>query len=446
MSLDKSELIPNHLIEFLGFLLNSHDQTVSVPQHKHEKFCQLVDEWAAQPVRDYKTLEKLRGKAISWLLVLTNSKLFIREMNSVIAKAVAEEWADFPPGYLEKTGVFRELKFWTSLTPSDLIRPWRHPHHGLIHIPRCLNKTRVLYTDASSYKLGGCLLINGRRVYRSFGLSEMRYQDPIHIKEMMAIVECIRSLKPELTGHRIKLMCDNMSVVAAWQGDGCKDMRLNRMIIDLYYLLREIHCALQIEWCSTHDQLGDAPSREISPHDDSILRPHLADLVVLHFQPNLDCYAEHHNTLCGRYISRFEEEHNIWQDALSYTSIPSDRLFVYAPRALVGASLNVLVKPAARCLFMYHVYNNHDAQYGECERLFDFRIQVGGVGNPSCLTVCAHRRDSHPERAGYRLYREPTVSYLYVKGYSEELVTLFAARVYSRAAYKQSGVGTYTKL
>ena len=96
---------------------------------------------------DVKYLERLRGKAISWLIVVTSAKLFIREMNSAIAEAYANEWCYFPRGYLKNTEIFREIDFWVNLTREDLVRPWHRPHHGFIEVlnPR---SHRTLYTDA----------------------------------------------------------------------------------------------------------------------------------------------------------------------------------------------------------------------------------------------------------------------------------------------------------
>lgn len=435
------------IILVVGFELNSLLQTVRIPQAKHDKFSVLVHEFKQSPQRECKTLERLRGKAISWLLVLTNSKLFIREMNACIAKATAEEWTYFPDGYLENTGLFREFDFWLNLTPADLVRPWHEPHHGLIERPIYEKKrTSVLYTDASSYKLGSCLLYKGRRVYRSFGLTEAEYNTPIHIKEGLAVYRCVQAYRPELTSRRIKLMCDNMSVVSAWNGDGCKDLRLSRIIIDLYLLLKDMNCTLVMEWVSTVDQLGDAPSREISPHDDAVLRPHLVALVHTFFQPNVDCFAEKHNSLCGRYISRYEEKDQFWIDALSYELQDGDVPYIFSPKALVGASLKVLATNAKKCVFVYHVHVNHDPHFGACERHFEYRVTIGGTGNPSCLTVSNKSKHSHPERDGYRLYKEPVISYLYLKGYPRSIVEQFAAHARYYAAFKASGVGTVTKL
>ena len=123
ISLDKSSLVPSQCLEFLGFIICTLTKTIRVPKKKHDEFCELVKSFMTNPFGfDYKTLESIRGKCISWLLVISNAKLFIREMNLVIATAVAEGWSFIPKSFLDQTKLFEELEFWTQLKEEDLVR------------------------------------------------------------------------------------------------------------------------------------------------------------------------------------------------------------------------------------------------------------------------------------------------------------------------------------
>ena len=63
------------------------------------------------------------------------------------------------------------------------------------------------------------------------------------------------------------------------------------VIIEVYEILRELGSRLAIEWVCTADQEADDPSRYVSPHDDSILSPHIAKALTSNFDIDIDCYA-----------------------------------------------------------------------------------------------------------------------------------------------------------
>ena len=70
MNLDKSDLSINHEKEFLGMKLNSNTQMVSIPTDKWTKFNLTCRKFRNRDYIQFKDLEKLRGKAISFLLVV----------------------------------------------------------------------------------------------------------------------------------------------------------------------------------------------------------------------------------------------------------------------------------------------------------------------------------------------------------------------------------------
>ena len=436
LSIDKSVVIPTYELDFLGFLINTVNQTISVMPKKIEKLHRLVKEFLhGEEKYNCKLLEKIRGVCISWLIVVSNAKLYIRSMNSLVADFYKNCYTTFSEKKIKESGLIEELNFWLSLTGTDLVRKWYEPHHGLIRLPQNLKK-RVLYTDASTYKLGGCLLINGKRRYCSYSFTPEEYALPIHVKEMLACKKCIECFKDELSGYRIRLMCDNSSCVAAWEGDGCKDPRLNKLIKEIYELLKEMKSRLILTWVPTEKQLADDPSRLISAHDDSILRPGLRRLLIEFLQPNIDCFADSSNALCTRYISRYNEVTSVWTDAMSYKLTEGDRPYLYPPRSLMVPCLEILVKPASFCCMVVHTHKDHLAQNVSCQEYFDYSIMIGNRGfytkesrSHCCLTISNKKKRICSEYDGYREYHEPNLSHLLVKGVGYSTVMRLAEEI-----------------
>ena len=367
-------------------------------------------------------------------------------MNLAIRDATVSEWVTFPDGYLPPE-LFIEIDFWVHLTPSDLHRPWRRPHHGIIEVPQNLStRPRILYTDASTYRLGGVIHVGGKRIVVSFGLTEAEYDQPIHYKEMLIILRLLEAGKRYLCAQRLKLFCDNQVCCYAWQGDGCRDVELTRLMKKIYLQLQELQSSLQLEWCSTTEQEADEPSRVFSVQGESILRPRLQAVFRESLHINLDCFAERCNAVCGRYISRYPETNSIHCDALSYCPQVGDVLYLYPPRSLVETALQVLVKPSVKCCMVYSVYGNYESHFSVVTKLFEHCVVIGDKVSPSCLTPSTKKKQVHAERRGYRLYTSPAVTYALLRGFSSVEVTEFRHRVYQTGGVSGSRVGESVKL
>ena len=80
----KSQVIPVKEIEYLGFRLDSVNQTVEVPERKYDKAMDKVKLLLEQPTVDVKLLQQVRGRICSWLTVIPIMQLFIREQNTIV--------------------------------------------------------------------------------------------------------------------------------------------------------------------------------------------------------------------------------------------------------------------------------------------------------------------------------------------------------------------------
>lgn len=427
------------ILNVLLIQVDTVKEEVSVPERKLVEFKALCEQFLHDPLYKYncKLLESIRGKAVSWLLVISNCRLFIREMNTVIKHYYEHGMECFDVDYIQSTELKKELSFWMQLKPEDLVRKWHEPYHGLIKIPR-LNLEEPLtemYTDASTYKLGGVLKIDGETLVCDFGLSPLEYSQAIHVNEMRAILRCIYAFGQSLKNKRIKIFCDNQSVVSAWRGDGSRDPLINRLMIQTYELLRELNSQLYLEWISTHFQEADAPSREVSPHDDSIIAPHIGRIIRHCFAPNLDLFAESHSALVSRYVSRFDETYAIWTDAISYLPKCTDVIYCYPPRALITACLRASIAPCDKAVMVLNVFDHHDYNYLQCSKYFEYCVVIGEHFNPCCLTISTKKKNCTWHRPGYRVYKEPSYTFLMTKGYNMTEINQFATYIRDQRSY-----------
>ena len=88
LSLKKCQLKPVQRLDFLGFWLDTVQKTIEVPIEKYQKTMAQIKSWQnSGQYYDINELEKIRGKLVSWMIVIPTLRLFIREQNEVIRKA-----------------------------------------------------------------------------------------------------------------------------------------------------------------------------------------------------------------------------------------------------------------------------------------------------------------------------------------------------------------------
>ena len=154
ISLTKSELVPSKNLEFLGMTLDTEDATIEVPYAKWRKFTQLLMDalkgWESDNPDDwlrFKMLEKIRGKAVSYLLAMPKGRLFIRQMTRVITKTNETNWGA-NPSIPKDVRLAKEFKVWLELDIMLIKHIWR-PEMLSLEKPSI-----VSFTDASSYAWG----------------------------------------------------------------------------------------------------------------------------------------------------------------------------------------------------------------------------------------------------------------------------------------------------
>ena len=87
ISLEKSDFEPKMVQEFLGLKLNTETCEISVPESKWKIFKQKITNMLLLGKCTFLELQQIRGKCVSFILTNPMTRLFIREMNRVIAKA-----------------------------------------------------------------------------------------------------------------------------------------------------------------------------------------------------------------------------------------------------------------------------------------------------------------------------------------------------------------------
>ena len=79
---------PTKAIQFLGFISDSERKAFILSEGKKKKFATLRDNLLSSKVIQVKMLQCFAGKAVSLALTIPAAKLYVREVNAHIGKAL----------------------------------------------------------------------------------------------------------------------------------------------------------------------------------------------------------------------------------------------------------------------------------------------------------------------------------------------------------------------
>ena len=298
ISIEKSDFKPKNKQQFLGLLLDSKEGTISVPETKWKDFRDTILLFLKRGWCTFKELEQLRGKAVSFLLTNPMTKLFIRVMNSVIAR-LNKQKARAGTKIKLSSELRTELEEWIKLDHLQMSHQWinifdiENPPH------------RITFTDASSFSAAAVIFDGNNEAWhfqRMF--DEDQQKTPIFHKEALAVYWMLLEFEDELSNKRLFHFCDNESVCGAFNALGSKTELMNAPILAIYKKLHKMNSSLKMFWISTKYQIADEKSRQIEWNEEYL------PFVFYHrlcrqqkFFPEVDAMATLANAKCDAYIT-----------------------------------------------------------------------------------------------------------------------------------------------
>lgn len=275
LALRKCSFVPLTCVKFLGFLVDSKKQAYILPECKKLKFADLRESILGSKELTVKTLQRFAGKCISMGLAVPGCRLFCREVNLAISRAVKSS------KHVCLTDELREeLEHWRFLDSWEGCCQWRSECHQQV----------MLSSDASLYKYGA-VVEQGRNRYEISDFWEENDQRPIHLKEADAVYKVLLALGENIANSRVHVLTDNMAVLSVWQNQGGKDRALNCITKCIFSLTLKLNFELNLQFVPSKLNEADAPSRQISYADsmldgktwgivEKVFGPHTVDLMA----------------------------------------------------------------------------------------------------------------------------------------------------------------------
>ena len=233
IGLKKSILSLVQVIPFLGFLSDSTKLAFLLPKDKKLKFAALRNSLNESKVTSAKSLQRFAGKIVSFSLAVPAAKLFCREVNFNIGKA---------------------LKNSKPIKMSDDLK---------------------IISDASNTGWGGILALSRapKKTRGYWSPNDLEVSGRIAVKEAKALYQSLSIFCNELTNGRVDVYVDNSNLIDFWNNEAGRNIIFTNEIKDPFLLSMDLNIALNMHYVPSKRNMADPPSRFYSDLDCALSTP-----------------------------------------------------------------------------------------------------------------------------------------------------------------------------
>lgn len=304
---EKSVPEPTQRILFLGFIIDSTDLCVELPE---SKFRQLK--------KDFRLLrEKIRN----------NEPVTIRKFAQIIGfvlsilPAVPYGEVHFRSFEFAKIDLLRQGNGWDDLVPLPPsllpeIQWWLDRQKPLRRSFKDRAASHKVTTDASTSGGWGAICQD----QKVGGIWAPGENNRIDVLEIRAVLHALRTLPFSWKNSRILLRIDNQVAVSYINNGGGKVKRLNSEARKIWEFLEPLGATMVAQYIPSRDNAADPISRLLSISDAHKLDAEWQLIPIIFNQlctdlgvfPEIDWFASRENAQLSRFVSRFYQE-GAWQ-------------------------------------------------------------------------------------------------------------------------------------
>lgn len=331
---DKSQLMPQQEIIFLGFKLNSKNMTVQLPPEKSLKMSQACRVLLAQNTPLIREVAKLIGLLVASFPGVQYGPLFYRSLEYDKNKALINSKGNYDEVMKLSLEAIADLEWWVDNITSSF---------------RTISSDKigaVLYTDASKTGWGAVL----EDTKTSGGWTEFEKDQHINYLELKAVYFGLKALCAKSKCKHIRLMSDNTTAVHNINNMGTIKSKLyNALVKDIWkWAIKKGVWLSAAHIPGKHNILADAESRTKDSSAEWMLNRNLYVHLTtcLKFQPKIDLFASRINYQISKYVA-YKPDPGAWAiDAFSLDWSFLD-FYAFPPFSVINKVLQKIIQEEA---------------------------------------------------------------------------------------------------
>ena len=329
---EKSVFGATQKLEFLGFILNSVEMTVSITENKSEKIVSICRNYLSSKKSTIRELCTVIGNLVASFPAVTHGKLFYRQLENEKIAALKEAKGQFDAAVSLSKQATEDLQWWLSNIPGSKA-PITRGQPDL-----------VIETDAST--LGwGC---NCQSLNLSAGgpWKHTEADHHINVLELQAVYFALQSLFNDKHDIHIHVLVDNTTAVAyIREQGGSRSLECNAMVRQIWMWAYKRNIWLSVSHIpGISNQKADFESRHFRQENEWMLDQKVFQAAIskLQFLPEIDLFATRNNCQLSKYVSWRPEPESHAVDAFSI-SWAGMKLYCFPPFSVIPAVLQKMV-------------------------------------------------------------------------------------------------------
>lgn len=331
INVGKSQLDPNNLCIFLGFVFNSKNMTLSLPLEKSQRISKLITELLMVGVCSVRHFARIIGSLVAACPAIKYGWLYLKSLEREKYKAI-KNGKSYNHDIRLTDQIRSDLEWWL----RELI-------HTVPISKRNYNLT--IFSDASTRGWGG--FCNNIKIHGFWTKSELK--NHINWLEMMAAFNSLRSFTKDMTNLNILLRLDNITAISLINKMGSvKYTKLNSLTRQIWLYCERKRIFIFASYITSKNNVeADAESRFKNIDTEYELNKFCFHRICLNFgTPEIDLFATYRNTKCAKFVSWKPDPYSTNVD--SFTIRWSDQYFyAFPPFALILRMLNKIVADRA---------------------------------------------------------------------------------------------------
>ena len=217
---------PSTIQTVLGVLINTEQMTISVTDKRMKEISVLLAKWKKKKVCRKKELQSLIGKLCFVCKCVRQSRVFLNRLLAVLRSV---NWDVISRVSLSED-FHKELRWWSTFMIS---------FNGVALIPSPIwsEPDVSMATDSCLDGCGG--ICSGQYFHTKFSKTILDQSLPIHQLEFLAVLVGARIWGHLFKGQKIRIFCDNMSVVEVINSSKTKDVFMATCLRELWLVVAQ---------------------------------------------------------------------------------------------------------------------------------------------------------------------------------------------------------------
>lgn len=326
INLKKTSPIPTQCITFLGFVLDSVNLTISLPQSKIQKISSMCRTHLSLTYTTRRELAKLLGNLTSIVPAIPHAPLHYRDLQALLIDSRNQDWDHSVTYTLEAKS---NLQWWVTHIASVNGAPWHLPPPEI-----------TISTDAS--KTGwGATCSHGPNAGDFWSPVESNLH--INVLELLAIKHALMSIPPHIKNTHIRIRSDNTTALAyVGKMGGTRNKALSDIAIQIWNQATSNNIQLSCQHIPGNlNHTPDVISRMTDRADYMLKKSIFLKIAKIWGPFNMDLFARNWNAQTKKFYSWMKHPNSQGADALSQIW-PKSGAYAFPPYIIIPKVLDLI--------------------------------------------------------------------------------------------------------